>query len=153
MLKLATLCYVKKGDQTLMLHRVKKKGDMHAGKWNGLGGKVERGETPEACAIREVHEESGLKVSEPRFKGFITFPQFDGKNDWYVFVFRFDKFSGDLIESPEGDLKWITSTEMSEISLWEGDKIFMPWLDQEQIFSAVFNYKSGKLIDWEVKWY
>ena len=63
MMKLATLCYLRDGENTLMLHRIKKANDMHQGKWNGLGGKVENGETPEACAIREVLEESGLSVS------------------------------------------------------------------------------------------
>ena len=153
MLKLATLCYLKDGDKTLMLHRIKKKNDMHAGKWNGLGGKVENGETPEACALREVYEESGLQVRNPQLKGFITFPNFDGENDWYVFVFRFDEFQGELIDSPEGNLKWITSAELSEISLWEGDRIFMDWLDRDELFSAVFNYEAGRLLDWSVTWY
>ena len=79
--KLATLCYIRDGEKTLMLHRNKKANDMHEGKWNGLGGKVEGGESPEACAIREVLEESGLVVSKPQYKGFITFPNFDGEND------------------------------------------------------------------------
>jgi len=153
MLKLATLCYLKDGDRTLMLHRNKKDQDMHLGKWNGLGGKVEQGETPEACAIREVLEESGLVVSNPQLKGFITFPNFDGENDWYVFVYRFEHFEGRLIESPEGDLAWITDSEMAEIPLWEGDRIFMEWLDSDGIFSAIFKYDSGRLLDWNVTWY
>lgn len=153
MIKLATLCYIRDGENTLMLHRNKKQNDMHEGKWNGLGGKVEAGETPEACAVREVMEESGLKVSDPILKGFITFPQFDGENDWYVFVYRFDQFSGEMIESPEGHLQWISPPEMKKIPLWDGDRIFMDWLDHAGIFSAVFNYGSGKLLNWNVTWY
>jgi len=153
MIKLATLCYIRDGKSTLMLHRNKKQNDMHEGKWNGLGGKVEAGETPEACAVREVFEESGLKVSNPILKGFITFPQFDGENDWYVFVYRFDEFSGELIDSPEGHLQWISPSEMKAIPLWDGDRIFMDWLDQSGIFSAVFNYGSGELLNWNVTWY
>lgn len=153
MIKLATLCYVQNGDETLMLHRVKKDNDMHEGKWNGLGGKVEAGETPETCAIREVKEESGLDVFNPQFKGFITFPNFDGQNDWYVFVYRFDEFAGELIDSPEGNLEWITREKMSEINLWEGDRIFMKWLDEAKIFSAIFEYSYGTLLDWKVTWY
>lgn len=136
-----------------MLHRIKKAGDMHLGKWNGLGGKVENGETPEACAIREIHEESGLTVADPILRGFITFPNFDGENDWYVFVYRFDSYQGELIESPEGDLKWVTPKEMKNVNLWAGDRIFMDWLDRENIFSAVFKYESGELLDWDVTWY
>lgn len=153
MIKLATLCYIRDGENTLMLHRNKKANDMHEGKWNGLGGKIEAGETPEACAIREVLEESGLTVSDPLFKGFITFPQFDGVNDWYVFVYRFDGFKGELIDSPEGHLQWISPAEMAKIPLWDGDRIFMDWLDRAGIFSAVFNYQEGKLLDWNVTWY
>ncbi len=153
MMKLATLCYLKDGDKTLMLHRVKKQGDMHLGKWNGLGGKLENGETPEACAAREVLEESGLTVANPNLKGFITFPNFDGANDWYVFVYRYDEFEGQLIDSPEGNLEWISNERLSELPLWEGDRIFMEWLDQPAIFSAVFKYESGRLLDWSVTWY
>ncbi len=152
-IKLATLCYLRDGDRTLMLHRVKKINDMHAGKWSGLGGKVENGETPETCAIREVLEESGLTVSNPQLKGFITFPNFDGQNDWYVFVYRFDEFKGELIDSPEGDLEWIANDKIQAIPLWPGDRIFMEWLDRSGIFSAIFNYKAGRLLDWKVTWY
>ena len=153
MIKLATLCYLKDEDRTLMLHRIKKEGDMHLGKWNGLGGKVENGETPEACAAREVKEESGLTVTDPQLKGFITFPNFDGTNDWYVFVYRYENFSGQLIDSAEGHLEWIQNDRMPELPLWEGDRIFMEWLEQPGIFSAVFNYKQGTLLDWSVIWY
>jgi len=150
--KLATLCYLRDGEKTLMLHRNKKKDDMHTGKWNGLGGKVEGGETPESCAIREVYEESGLKVENPQLKGFITFPNFDGQHDWYVFVYRFDQFTGTMIDSPEGHLEWKTPSEIQEIPLWEGDRIFMDWLDRDGIFSAIFKYESGKLLNWNVTW-
>ena len=125
---------------------------MHTGKWNGLGGKVEGGETPESCAIREVYEESGLKVENPQLKGFITFPNFDGQHDWYVFVYRFDQFTGTMIDSPEGHLEWKTPSEIQEIPLWEGDRIFMDWLDRDGIFSAIFKYESGKLLNWNVTW-
>jgi 8-oxo-dGTP diphosphatase len=55
-----------------MLHRVKKENDVHKDKWNGLGGKFELGESPEECVIREIYEESGLKITSPKIKGFIT---------------------------------------------------------------------------------
>ncbi len=152
-IQLATLCYVRNGRQTLMLHRVKKQNDMHHGKWNGLGGKLEAGETPEECAIREVKEESGLKAEHLILKGFLTFPMFDGRKDWYVFVFLIDRFSGRLIESPEGFLKWVDNDQLLELPLWEGDRIFLPWLDQEKIFSAKFIYQEKRLIDYTVEFY
>jgi len=152
-MKLATLCYIRNDNHTLMLHRVKKKNDYHEGKWNGLGGKFELGETPEECAIREIEEESGLIVKELKLKGFITFPMFDGKDDWYVFVFVIDKFEGELIDSPEGNLEWIPNEQLLKINLWDGDKIFIPWLDEEKFFSAKFNYKGKTFTDYSVEFY
>ncbi|MCZ7603403.1 MAG: 8-oxo-dGTP diphosphatase [Melioribacteraceae bacterium] len=152
-MKLATLCYVQKDNKTLMLYRNKKENDYHEGKWNGLGGKFELGESPEDCAIREIKEEAGLTVKNIIMKGFITFPLFDGKDDWHVFLFVIDKFEGDLIDSPEGELDWIDNDKLSEINLWEGDKIFIPWLFEDKFFSAKFNYENGKFKDYEVNFY
>lgn len=140
-------------NQTLMIYRNKKENDYHEGKWNGLGGKFEIGESPEECAIRELKEESGLTAENLIMKGFITFPMFDGKNDWYVFVFVIDKFSGTLIDSKEGSLEWIPNEKLTELNLWDGDKIFLPWLFQEKFFSAKFNYENGKFIDYSVQFY
>ena len=95
-MKLATLVYVQRNGQTLMLHRVKKQNDMHQGKWNGLGGKLEPGETPEECAVREVREESGLVARNPRLRGILTFPAFAKEEDWYVYLFTIHDFEGDL---------------------------------------------------------
>ena len=152
-MKLATLCYVQRDNKTLMLYRNKKENDYHEGKWNGLGGKFEAGETPEECAIREVYEESGLRVKDPVMKGFITFPLFDGVDDWYVFVFVFKSFEGELIDSPEGRLEWIQDDKLTELNLWEGDSVFIPWLFEDKYFSAKFNYENGKYKDYEVNFY
>jgi len=154
-MKLATLCYVidKKRNSTLMIFRNKKQNDYHEGKWNGLGGKFEAGETPEECAIREIEEESGLIVKSIKMKGFITFPLFDGVDDWYVFLFTADDFSGELIDSPEGQLDWIQNEKLTEIGLWDGDRIFIPWLFEDKFFSAKFNYKDGMFVDYEVSFY
>lgn len=150
---LATLVYIRHQGRTLMMHRIKKPGDMHWGKWNGLGGKIKPGETPEECAVREVREESGLSIEGPRLRGFITFPAFDQFDDWYVFVFTADRFQGALQETEEGRLEWIEDTKLKELELWEGDHIFMPWLDQEKIFSAKICYDRGKLSGHEVIFY
>ena len=136
-----------------MIHRVKKETDYHHGKWNGLGGKFESGESPEESAIREVNEESGLIAKSIKMKGFITFPLFDGMEDWYVFLFVIDDYDGELIDSSEGNLKWIPNNKLTEIKLWEGDKFFIPWLFEEKFFSAKFIYKNGKFLDYEVIFY
>ena len=154
-MKLATLCYVtdKKTNSTLMIYRNKKKNDYYEGKWNGLGGKFEKGESPEECAIREIEEESGLKVKSIKMKGFITFPLFDNKDDWYVFVFTSDEFDGELIDSPEGKLEWILNEKLTEINLWDGYEIFIAWLFEDKFFSARFIYENGKYISHSVCFY
>ena len=151
--QLATLCYVRRNRQTLMLHRNKKANDMHEGKWNGLGGKFDPGETPEACAIREIYEESGLIVRNPALQGILTFPAFNDDIDWYAFVFVAREFSGELIESPEGDLAWIDDAALLDLPLWPGDRIFLRWLEQGPIFSGRFDYIDGQLIDHQVHFY
>lgn len=136
-----------------MLYRNKKENDMHEGKWNGLGGKFEAGECPEACVIREVREESGLSITMPQLRGFITFPAFDDIRDWYVFVFTADQFSGELIESNEGRLEWIPDDELPKLNLWEGDPIFLEWIKDGRFFSSVFEYGNGKLKSHSVHFY
>lgn len=152
-MKLATLCYVRKDGKTLMIHRVKKAGDMHAGKWNGLGGKFEPGETPEECAWREVFEESGLVVMRLELKGFLTFPAFANDEDWYAFVFVVPDFEGQIRDSQEGYLQWIDDSKLLDLNLWEGDRIFLPWLDQPELFSGKFIYKDGRLVEHSLSLY
>lgn len=136
-----------------MVHRIKKANDMHQGKWNGLGGKLEPGETPEACAIREIFEESGLIVKSLALKGIITFPGFANEEDWYAFVFVIDQFEGVMIDSPEGPLEWIDDSALFDLNLWDGDRIFLKWLDQKGFFSARFTYIDGEFIRYDVAFY
>ncbi len=149
-MKLATLCYIHQQGRTLMLHRVKKEGDIHANKWNGLGGKLEPGESPEECVIREVEEESGLIVHHPQLRGMLTFPRFSKGEDWYVFLFEVASFSGQLIESPEGDLAWIEDEQLYSLNLWPGDRIFLRYLQQGHFFSGKFVYEGGELVDYQI---
>lgn len=143
---LATLCYVKHNGKTLMVHRNKKPGDIHAGKWNGLGGKFEEGESPEGCVIREVQEESGLVIQNPRLHGLLVFTNFKG-TDWYVFVFTATDFSGELTaSSPEGRLEWVDDDNLTSLNLWESDRIFLPWIEAGKFFSAKFEYEGDKML-------
>lgn len=149
---LATLCYLKQNGKTLMIHRNRKPGDIHAGKWNGLGGKFEPGESPEACVQREVREESGLEVRAPRLHGLLMFPNFKG-NDWYVFVFTATEFRGQLRDSAEGELRWMPDEELNRLPLWPSDRIFFPWLQGERFFSARFLYEGDEMKSHEVVFY
>jgi 8-oxo-dGTP diphosphatase len=144
---LATLCYVRQHNKTLMMHRVKKKNDIHQDKWNGLGGKFQPGETPEECVIREIEEESGLQIINPELKGFLTFPEFNAGEDWYVFVFVARRFTGKITESAEGRLEWIDDDQLLTLNLWEGDRFFIKWLEKDTFFSGKFYYKDGALLN------
>lgn len=152
-MQVSTLCYLRRDGKTLMLHRIKKDCDIHAGKWNGLGGKIEAGESPEDCVIREVREESGLTIFRPRLRGVMTFPEFKDKEDWLVFVFTVDEFEGNLIESAEGRLEWIPDEKIFDLRLWEGDKYFLEWITRPVFFSAKFCYQNGSLLKHEVTFY
>ncbi len=143
----ATLVYIVDGNKTLMIHRNKKEGDEHKGKYNGLGGKLESGESPEQCAIREVKEESGLDISNLIFKGDILFPEFDKYGrDWRVYIYRTHSFSGELIRSNhEGDLEWVDTDKILGLNLWEGDKLFLPLVFTEKTFKGSLFYRNGNL--------
>jgi 8-oxo-dGTP diphosphatase len=147
---LATLCYIKHNGKTLMVHRNKKANDIHEGKWNGLGGKLEAGETPEMCIRREVEEEAGLFIQDPHLHGLLVFTNFKG-NDWYVFVFTARKFGGELSESsPEGRLEWVEDDKLTNLNLWESDHIFLPWIEDGKFFSARFDYEGDVMRGYEV---
>lgn len=153
-MKLATICYIKKDSKTLMLHRTKKENDMHEGKWVGVGGKLEKGESPEECARREIFEETGLVVKELKLRGLLTFPSFNNDEDWYGYLYVVEKFSGELIDSPEGELKWIDDDKLFDLEMWDGDEIFMRWMLEKNMFSAKFVYDSKEnLIDYSVSFY
>lgn len=149
-MKLATLCYLKRQGQTLMLLRNKKKNDIHVGKWNGLGGKFEPGESPEDCVRREVEEESGYRIQNPKLVGFLTFPEFKDGEDWYVFVYTADEIKGEMRDSAEGELAWIPDSKLLELNLWQGDYSFLPWIEEGRLFSAKFFYKNKELVSQEV---
>ena len=149
----ATLCYVKFNGKTLMMHRNKKQGDVHKGKWNGLGGKLEPGESPDECVVREIREESGLSIRDPRLRGVLTFPEFKPGEDWLVFIYTASRFDGDLGSCAEGELEWVEDAKLMKLPLWEGDHIFLPWLDRDRFFSGKFTYLDGRLARHEVSFY
>lgn len=133
-----------------MVYRNRKVNDFHEGKWNGLGGKFEAGETPEECVRREVQEEAGLLIRKPRLHGLLMFPKFKD-NDWYGFVFTATEFSGELIDvSPEGHLEWMPNAQVPQLNLWESDHIFSPWIKHGNYFSAKFHYDEDAMKGYEV---
>jgi 8-oxo-dGTP diphosphatase len=123
-MKQTTLCYLERGNQYLMLHRVKKENDASHDKWIGVGGKCEKDESPDECMIREVKEETGLDVLQWRYRGIVTFIS----DVWpceYMHLFTASDWSGEEIVCNEGDLQWIEKQRLFDLTLWEGDRIFL----------------------------
>lgn len=141
-----TLCYLTRGDELLMLHRVKKAVDENAGKWIGVGGKFEEGESPEDCLLREVYEETGLTLTSWRYRAVVTFVS----DEWgteYMHLFTADGFTGDLKPNDEGVFAWKTREEvMTSLPLWEGDRIFLRLLFEDRpFFSLKLCYRGDEL--------
>ena len=143
-----TLCYIEQDEHYLMLHRVKKKTDINHDKWIGIGGKFEKGESPEDCLLREALEETGLTLTRWRYRGIVTFLQARDAEAEYMHLFTADGFEGELKTCDEGDLEWIHRKKLLELTLWEGDKIFLRLLEENApFFSLKLVYDGDKLID------
>lgn len=149
-MKNSTLCYIEKEGKTLFLHRNKKENDVHKDRFIGLGGKMESGESPEECIIREVKEESGLDVINPKLRGILTFPKFKDNEDWYVFLFSASEFTGLVEECNEGELLWVDNNEVLNLNLSEGDKLFLNWMRIYNFFSAKIVYENKRLVDYNL---
>lgn len=143
----STLCYIIKDGKYLMLHRVKKENDANKDKWIGIGGKFEDKESPEDCIIRETFEETGLALTDYRYRGIVTFVS-DKWETEYMHLFTATGFEGSLIECDEGDLEWISEEELDLIPKWEGDKIFLDLIKKDvPFFSLKLRYEGEKLME------
>ena len=143
----STLCYLEKEDKYLMLLRNKKKHDVNEGKWIGVGGKCEKGESPEECVIRETFEETGIKLESLKMRGVLTFSS-EGWEDEYIFVYTSDKFSGTITDCNEGELRWIDKDKIMDLNLWDGDRIFLKiMLESDEFFSIKLSYKGDEIVD------
>ena len=131
-----------------MLHRVKKHHDINAGKWIGVGGHVENGETPEECLLREVKEETGLVLTAYRLRGLVTFLS-DVCEPELMCVFTADAFDGEMIECDEGELAWVEKSDVLALPTWEGDRVFLERLlsGDERFFSIKLRYEGDKLVE------
>ena len=142
-----TLCYIEKDNKYLMLHRTKKENDLNGGKWIGVGGKFEKDETPEECLLREVKEETGLTLTKYRLRAVITFQS----NEWeteYMYLFTASEFTGRLINCNEGDLEWVDKHEILNLNIWEGDKIFLKkMIEEDNFFTLKVVYEGDNLVD------
>ena len=142
-----TLCYVEQDGKYLMLYRNKKKQDPNAGKWIGVGGKLEPGETPEACLLREVYEETGLTLTEYSYRGKLYFLP-DTWEDEIMYLYVATGFQGELsADCREGELRWVPFEEIPSLNLWEGDRHFLKaLLEGERFIEMELHYQGDKLV-------
>ena len=130
-----------------MLHRTSKKKDGNKDKWIGVGGHFEKGESPEECLLREVKEETGLELTSYQFRGIVTFIS-DEWPDEYMCLYTADRYTGDIGNCDEGELVWVEKEKIMDLNIWEGDKIFLKLLMENQpFFSLKLEYKGDKLVN------
>lgn len=145
-MKNTSLCYIEREGSYLLLHRIKKLNDENRDKWIGVGGKFEEGESPEECMLREVREETGLELTRWRYRGIVTFVS----DEWggeYMHLFTADGFTGQLKACDEGELEWVEKERMLSLPIWEGDKIFLRLLkNDEPFFSLKLCYQGERLM-------
>lgn len=141
-----TLCYICRGNEYLMLHRVKKENDINRDKWIGVGGKFERDESPDECLLREVREETGLTLTSWKYRGIVTFVNTRCESE-YMHLFTADGYEGTLKQCDEGELEWIDRRRLYDLTLWAGDKIFLRLLEtDEPFFSLKLCYDGDVLV-------
>ena len=146
MSKQTTLCYIEKDGCYLMLHRVKKEQDENRDKWIGIGGKFEEEESPEECVLREAKEETGLTLTDYKYRGIVTFVS----DVWpceYMHLFTADGFEGELKDCDEGVLEWLPKDKLYGLPMWAGDRIFLDLLDRgAPFFSLKLVYRGETLV-------
>lgn len=151
---LATLGYVLSddGERVLMVQRTKRVDDPHLGKYNGLGGKLERNEDVVEGMRRELWEEARIEPEALALAGTISWPGFGAEGeDWFGFIFRIDRFRGEIpAENEEGALSWVERERLLELPLWEGDRYFLPLVFAEPLrpFHGVMPYDGGRPLSW-----
>ena len=135
-MKNTTLCYIEKDNKYLMLRRSNKKNDGSQGKWMGIGGHFEEGESPYDCVVREVKEETGIELLAPQYRGIVTFNSDEYESE-QMHLFTCSDFCGELADCNEGELHWIDKKEIYNLPMWEGDSVFLNLLEKRSDFFAL----------------
>lgn len=169
-MKKTTQCYLEKNGCYLMLYRIKKQNDMNEGKWIAVGGKLEPDETPKEANLREVFEETGIRLRSAKYRGIAEFRNTEYEDeDMYLYSSGdFDLNDIECIEDAEikfeaskelpvpycdeGELAWIPKTELMSLPMWEGDRAFLePILNGEENIGITLFYEGDRLTGTERK--
>lgn len=149
-----TLAYILSPDRTkvLLVHRTFRKSDENLGKYNGVGGKLERTEDVASGMKREIREETGLEVTSMSLRGTVAWADFGPhKDDWLGFVFLVDGFKGEpFSENEEGTLSWQSVADIGKLPMWKGDALFLPMVfdGDPRPFHAFMRYEGDEPVDW-----
>ncbi|CUX20102.1 NUDIX hydrolase [Clostridium sp. C105KSO13] len=148
MFKLSTLCYIEKDGRYLMLHRTVKENDVNKDKWIGVGGHFEDRESPEECLLREVKEETGYTLTSYKYRGIVTFVYGENIVE-YMSLYTADGFTGEPIACDEGELEWVDKKKVFELNIWEGDKIFFRFIEEDrEFFSLKLVYDENDILQY-----
>lgn len=151
---IGSLGYILSKDRknVLMVHRLYKENDDHHGKYNGLGGKMEKDEDIATCMTREIEEESGLKVKAMKLRGTVNWTNFGQHGeDWLGFIFLITEYEGEEYKaSKEGPLEWVPIEKLFCLHMWEGDRYFLPLVfdNDERLFHGFMPYKNHRPENW-----
>lgn len=146
-----TLAYLRRNGSYLMLHRTGKIGDINSGKWLGVGGHFEQGETAEMCIRREILEETGFTPGRLVFCGQVFFDS-DSYPPEIMYLYVCDDFSGDMIQCDEGELAWIPENMLGQLPMWEGDSVFLNLIKQGQTnFYLHLIYEGSRLKTYRIR--
>lgn len=142
----ATLLFVFRGDEVLL---IRKKRGLGAGKINGPGGKIDPGETPEQCAVREVEEELGVRAAEVSDAGLLRFQFVDGLA-LLCYVFRADAFAGTAVETDEAIPLWTRLDAIPFDEMWADDRLWFHHLIARQRFTGNFEFDGDTMLSCEI---
>ncbi|MDP0491836.1 MAG: 8-oxo-dGTP diphosphatase [Verrucomicrobiota bacterium JB023] len=145
---LATLMFIRVGDQVLL---IEKKRGIGAGKINGPGGKIDPGETPEECAIRETQEELHVTATGVRKHGELHFAMSDIP-DILCHVFLADGYEGTPTETDEAVPRWTSVNELPFERMWEDDQFWLSQLLEGQSFRGRFAFEGEHIVWQQIDW-
>ena len=149
MVEEVVLAYIEKNNQYLMLLRNKRDKDINKGKYIGVGGHLEKGETKEEALVREIKEETNLDVVKYEYRGRIVFENTSDNNE-IMYLFHVSEVKGEISECDEGTLSWIDKDKIFDLNLWEGDIIFLkPFMESNDFINLFLRYDGDKLISYK----
>jgi 8-oxo-dGTP diphosphatase len=143
----ATLVFVVRDGQVLL---IRKKRGLGAGKINGPGGRIDPGETPHACAVREVQEELGCTPLALEPLGELRFQFVDGYSI-HAYVFRAGGPDGEPVETDEAVPLWVSLDALPYDEMWADDRLWLPLVLERTPFTARFVFDGDAMLDYDLQ--